>query len=306
MGLFSKFSTLFRLWDTTSFIKNIKLIIAQEINDSILQARNDTIEDCVFELDELREILLPLVPSVLNKPDSLSLLMDKPKSLARFGDGEIAIMQGKDIAFQKYDAVLAEKMLKVLQTKRDDLYVGISDYFHTISPNAQPLSRMFHRLTVPDLRRFMLKNANPEIQYLHASCFTGYFDAKDDQVYGEFAAKKKQLFAGKNIVLVASKSVLSKLEYDVFELAASKMFIEAPSLNAFQEYSSILSAITSSVSKDKLICLILGPTATAMAFDLTDAGYMAWDVGHIAKDYDVYMKRTEKSFENHANFWNPD
>ena len=306
MGLLKKLHTLCNIWDTKRLIKNIRFFQANDIDETLIEVRSYTIEDCVFELEELRNILLPLVPSVLNKAESLSLLRDKPKSLARFGDGEIAIMHGKDIPFQKYDAILAEKMLKVLQTSRDDLYVGISDYFHALSPDALTLSRSFHRHTVPELRRFILKNANPEIRYLHASCFTGYFDAKDDQLYGKVSASKRQLFAGKDIVLVAGKSVFSKLEHDVFELAASKTFIEAPSIDAFQEYSSILDEITRHAGKDSLICLILGPTATAMASDLTDAGYMAWDVGHIAKDYDAFMKKTERSHENHSKFWQPD
>ena len=55
-----------------------------------------------------------------------------------------------------------------------------------------------------------------------------------------------------------------------------------------------------------MVCIILGPTATVMAADLTDMGYLAWDVGHIAKDYDAYMKRLEKTNEMRAKFWAPD
>jgi hypothetical protein len=77
-------------------------------------------------------------------------------------------------------------------------------------------------------------------------------------------------------------------------------------MNAFQEYDSILDDINHNVSKDTLVCLILGPTATAMAADLTDMGYMAWDVGHIAKDYDVYMKRVDRSYKEQCDFFAPD
>ena len=55
-----------------------------------------------------------------------------------------------------------------------------------------------------------------------------------------------------------------------------------------------------------LICLILGQTATVMVPDLTDMGYMTWDVGHIAKDYDAYKKQTAKTQANMDAFWAPD
>ena len=64
--------------------------------------------------------------------------------------------------------------------------------------------------------------------------------------------------------------------------------------------------IDSTVPKDYLLCLILGQTATAMVPDLTDLGYMAWDVGHMAKDYDAYMNHKEKTEKNMDAFWNPD
>lgn len=52
--------------------------------------------------------------------------------------------------------------------------------------------------------------------------------------------------------------------------------------------------------------MILGMTATVLAADLTDLGYVAWDIGHIAKDYDAYMKKMECTTENMKKFWDPD
>lgn len=304
MGFFCKLSTLFRIWNTKNLISNIKFMMLHNPNEFM----DEILENCVFELDELKDMLLPLKPKVLNREESLEMLRTAPKSFARFGDGEIAIMQGKSILFQDYDSMLAEKMLKVLKTKRDDLYVGINDnYFHAIPLNASGLSRNFLRGAGPGLRKFFLREINPEIQYLNAACFTGYYHYRYE-MYDEIISIKRKLFEGKKIALVTGESVKAKWDYDIFELAASKQYITAPSKNAFQEYDSILDEINRSVSKDTLICLILGPTAKVMAADLTDMGYMAWDVGHIAKDYDFYMhkKATGNEKETQAQFWCPD
>ena len=77
-------------------------------------------------------------------------------------------------------------------------------------------------------------------------------------------------------------------------------------IHAFSEYDALLKKIDEKVPKDYLVCLILGQTATVLVPDLTDRGYMAWDVGHVAKDYDAYMKKTEKTQENMDKFWAPD
>ena len=125
-------------------------------------------------------------------------------------------------------------------------------------------------------------------------------------MYDDFIRRKKKLFEGRKVAVVTGKSVLAKLDYDVFELAASKTIIDAPSKHAFSAYDSILHDISANISKDTLICLILGPTATVMASDLTDMGYMAWDIGHLAKDYDAYMKKLDKTPQTQSAFYAPD
>lgn len=297
MNLVHKIKTVWREWHIQTFIRNIVFLGRNHLAYTFLDTKDEVLERCAFELDELRDMLLPLVPSVMSVSDSLVMLRDNPKSFARYGDGEIDIMLGLDHSFQKYDPVLAEKLLALLKTKRDDIYVGINDYFHAASPYLTKISSEFFRRNVTRFRRFFLKSTNPEIQYLHASCLLGLFNKKFSGSYGEIIAARKRLFEGRKLAVVAGKNVLSKLKYDIFDMAADKIMIEAPSMNAFSEYDSIIRNIKSRVSREYLVCLILGQTATAMVGDLTDMGYMAWDVGHIAKDYDAYMKNLKEGRE---------
>ncbi len=288
--------------------RNINFILRHDLNDEFFKTKDDAVEQSIVEFDDLRSQILPLRPKVLSKMESLNLLSIHPKSFSRIGDGEIGIMTGGDLKFQKYDPVLEEKMRAVLKTKRDDLYVGICDYFHAMSLDALPSSLRFHRNSGTILRRVLMRATNPEIQYLHASCFVPYAGSRYDlETCEKIIHQEKQLFAGKKIALVTSKNVRANLDYDVFELASEKIIVDAPARHAFQVYTSLLDKITSSVSKDYLVCIILGPTATVMAADLTDMGYMAWDVGHIAKDYDAYMKRhTEEGQKILNTFWAAD
>ena len=306
MGILTKICSLFREWDTMTLLRNLKFLTSKSLWLEYLRHKDEAVEMCVFELEELKNQLLPLIPHVLDKAESLNLLETQPKSFTRFGDGEIAIMEGQSIAFQKYDAELARKMRAILKTKRDDLYVGICSYFHAIPFTALEHNRRFHLATITGLRRFVMKETNPEMQYLHASCLIWYVGALRGKACDTVMNRERQLFAGKRIAVVAGKGILDKLSYDVFGLAAEKVIIYAPSKNAFSQYSEIMNKITITVSKDYLVCIILGPTATVMAADLTDMGYMAWDVGHIAKDYDAYMRGCAVTNDMLADFWSPD
>ena len=312
MGILGKIHKLFRVWDTRRIIRNIKFLICEDIDYAIdyavVEAKGETIENCIFELDELREAILPRVPSILRASESLDLFERQPKSIARFGDGEIAIMEGRNIPFQRYEPLLAEKMLAILRTKRDDMYVGLnSSYFHSVALDCKTEhSRRFLWKYGAKFRKFFMREANPEVQYLCATLFIGYFFSDNDESYSAVIDRRKRLFAGRKIAVVTGKSVLANLDYDIFELAASKIIIDAPSKNAFSAYDSILRDISNNISKDTLICLILGPTATAMAADLTDMGYMAWDIGHIAKDYDAFMKKLGRTSQVLSKFFVPD
>lgn len=302
--MIQKLRTLFRIWDTGRLIRNAGFLIRNDISNYSLILKDDAVFDAVCEFEQMKQEILSLRPSVLSATESLDVLEKTPKSFARFGDGEIHFMQGQDAGFQKYDPLLAKKMFSVLKTKRDDLYVGIGNYFNALKLGASEFGRFFHRKNMSSLRRFLISETNPEITYLHSGCFIGYFGYAGD--YDALLERKIKLFANGKVAIVTGRSALDKLDYDIFGQAEDKIIIYAPSKNAFDEYDAILSEINRKVSRDYLVCLILGMTATAMAADLTDMGYMAWDVGHIAKDYDAYMKKTKHTLENVLDFYAPD
>ena len=66
-------------------------------------------------------------------------------------------------------------------------------------------------------------------------------------------------------------------------------YIEAPSSNAFSAYDLLFEKALS-FGKKKLFVLILGPTATILAYDLAKNGYQALDFGYIGKFYVIYKK----------------
>lgn len=288
--------------------ENLAILLKEDLRDReeelIYRIKDEVLEECVRELEDYRQ--LPKILQVADAEETMELLMDYPKSYARYGDGEIAIMEGKSTAFQVYDPRLAEKMRNALAQKRDDVYIGLNRAYWESPNQFTAQHQRFYRIWGTHYRRFFTQNCDETAVYLDATAMGAYFRYDDSFDFDGHYQRIKALFAGKKIAIVAGEGIFEKLSFNVFEEAQERMIIHGHRMNAFSEYDALIERIQKNVPKDYLVCLILGQTATAIVPDLTDLGYMAWDVGHIAKEYDAYMKQTEKTQENIAKFWAPD
>lgn len=83
-------------------------------------------------------------------------------------------------------------------------------------------------------------------------------------------------------------------------------YYEAPNKNAFESYTAILGDLIK-YKKDVTFLIILGPTATVLAYDLTVHGYRALDIGHVGKDYTFFKRGISQHDALHRHkFYAPD
>lgn len=78
-----------------------------------------------------------------------------------------------------------------------------------------------------------------------------------------------------------------------------------PKHNSFDQFDTLLSKAKMYPS-NKTLVFILGPCSKALVYELAKEGYIAWDVGHLAKDYDAWMKGMDKTPQNIIDFYKPD
>ncbi len=288
--------------------KNIKYLIKNDLsekeNDIIFRAKDESIEDLFYELDENKNFLKSL--TILDEWETFDLLENKPKSFCRLGDGEIYLMKGIDQSFQKYNEDLANRLKAILKNNRDDIYVGINRaYFHSPICYAEK-NRRFYRLYGTALRRFFIENCSSDNVYFDAGFLTAYFRFGDAYPYEEHYKRVKKLFQGKKILLVAGDGIFEKLQYNVFDEADKFEVIHGPKKDAYSSLPIIINEILENYDTSWVVCAILGMTAKVLVIELTNMGYMAWDVGHVAKDYDAYKREVEKNPEQSKQFWDPD
>ena len=289
-------------------LKNVKYLITKDLYDNELEMRyyltEKIIEDLYYEYEENKNLIKNL--NVLDEYETVELLLKNPKSFCRFGDGEIKLIQGIDQGFQNYNKELADRLISLLSTKQNDIYIGINRaYFH--SPLVwNERNKKFYRLYGTEFRRFFIKICPPENTYIDAGFLGAYYRFGDDYNYERHYENMLKLFENKKIAVVCGEGILEKLSYDVFERSIDKIIIHGPVRNAYDKYDKILKKIMHTVPKDYTICLILGMTAKVLVGDLTKEGYLAWDVGHLAQDYNVYKLGLEKNEKNMNDFWAPD
>jgi glycosyltransferase family protein len=241
--------------------------------------------------------------NILNTEETLELLENKKISFLRYGDGEIAIIQGNSIPFQEYNKELSVRLKELLNVDDNILKVGIPYYYMNPLTNLNPFVEKFAD-SLAIHRKFLINECGKENTYIDTAITQVY------QTYGEYDFENyynrmQSLLEGKNITIVCGEGVLDKLEYKAFDICKSVEFVYAPKVNAYSEYSVIYNKILKT-DKNRLVCAVLGPTAKVLVYDLYKSGYQAWDIGHYFKDYDAYMRNQPRNSETISLFYKPD
>ncbi|MGT2968444.1 MULTISPECIES: SP_1767 family glycosyltransferase [Streptococcus] len=230
---------------------------------------------------------------VLSILESLRFIKQHRASVARFGDGEIDIINGSSIPYQDYDEDLAVALKAILQLpSSEDMLVCLPDVFQKIeryNQNAQSFwASHFERYG-----DFYREECQSD---WYGSTFLSrpYIDLEDKSLSAIYFEAIRNLWQGRDLLLVEGETSRSGVGNDLFANAASVARIVCPSKNAFAHYDGIMEQILEHAA-GKLVILMLGPTAKVLAYDLMKRGYQAIDLGHIDSEYEWYqMKATHK------------
>lgn len=232
--------------------------------------------------------------------ESLAFIQKHGSSVARFGDGEVDIMTGSSIPYQDYDPNLAQALLEIIETpSRDDFLVCLPDVFQHLERYNSNAVQFWekHFARYDDFYREHCRSP------WYGSTFISrpYIDlVEKGQAAASFAALK-ELWKGRDLLIVEGETSRSGVGNDLFTEAKSIQRIICPSRNAFSQYESILEAIRSRAD-GCLVLLMLGPTAKVLARDLYAEGHQAIDLGHIDSEYEWFrMGATHKVKLNHKH-----
>ncbi len=241
--------------------------------------------------------------NILTPEETLKLLKTEKVSFLRYGDGEIAIMLGKSIPFQEYDAELSARLRELLNLSDADIKIGLPYYYINPVRNLNKYVESFAG-SLAQQRHFLLKACDRNVTYID-TCITQMYQTYEKYDFKEYYKQMQSLLENKDVTVICGEKILDKLTYNALDVCNSTDYIYAESRNAYAGYEELLKTALGT-DKNRLICIVLGPTAKVLAYDLHKEGYQAWDMGHYFKDYDAYMRNAERTDKEIMDFYRPD
>lgn len=223
-------------------------------------------------------------PSVWSEEETIKHLIDNRSSICRFGDGEFKLMVGeRHKSFQDVNHTLNNRMAEVLNSNHSNILIAI----HPVR-DFESLGRIWQKFIIrigePVLNLLDQKRTYPSM---------GVFRNLPKNSKADLVARVrliKQLWENRKIVLVVGKNSRFTFEQELFNNVQTVDYIYAPPKNAFEEYDNIIQKVRAYNKEEYLILLVLGPTATIMAYDLALEGYQAIDFGQMPGTYKQVKK----------------
>lgn len=232
-------------------------------------------------------------PEFYDYSETIYEIIHNHKSMARFGDGEFAIMSNqKRQKFQHLDEKLAKRLKEVLDSKIDDLLIGVADNYGNLDH--------YNESGKAGIRLYMTDEVREQhFQYIERG--RKYHNAYISRPYALFAdnitdaplkrfAALSQIWDGRDVIFVEGSLTGLGVGNDLFDNAKSIRRIEVPAEHSFDKYDEILAAALKYGEKNTLFMIAMGPSAGVLAYDLCIAGYQALDIGHMDLEYEWYLQ----------------
>lgn len=224
--------------------------------------------------------------------ETIEQLVLTEKSLIRLGDGEIKLIAGRDIPFQKKDSTLAERLKDILREQNDQLLVALPDVFGDLSQYIDT-SQKFWKEHMLFHRREYVKYCVRDKMYENAFFSRPYIMYKDKKNQAPLFDEMKKIWEGKDIVFVEGEISHNAVDVDFFDNAKKIERIICPSEQAWSVYNQIYAACKR-ISKEKLFLISLGATGKVLTIDLFQEGYRVLDIGSLDMEYGWFVQGAEK------------
>jgi glycosyltransferase family protein len=248
------------------------------------------------QIDEMAEAIKETVKinapkyniRVKDMDESLDLILKDNKSVIRFGDGEFDLIRGASIPYQTYNSELANRLKDIiLRGQFNNTLVCLPDVF-TKPERYQDFTQSFYETYFfPNNESFLKEIGQTSNWYGSTFISRPYIDLVDKSKSAAYFDKLKQLWNGRDLLIVEGALTRSGVGNDLFTNTKSIKRIIAPSKNAYQKIDQIEQMIRENAG-DRLILLMLGPTAKVVVDDLQDLENQIIDLGHIDSEYEWF------------------
>ena len=228
-----------------NIINNLVLLRKKNFKE-LFSDKREYLEEYDLLLDNIKYEIFddaPWKPKIKTVDETIDDIIKNKYSIARFGDGEFQLMNGKDIPFQKADKKLQAKLLEVFKTNTKKCKIAIVRAMWFDKSNLTDINKNFWRKYGYEFRKTIKPYLDCKKTYYAAEMTLAYTYFKNYDIDNYFK-KIRKIWDKKDIVIVCGKSVFDKIENNIFNNAKSVDYIYAKAIDAFDEYDNLLSKKT--------------------------------------------------------------
>lgn len=229
---------------------------------------------------------------VMSIDETIDELLKTEKSLVRFGDGEIIMINGKNLELQKSVRELSDRLAEILQYRDEKLLVCIPDIFEHIYLYRKS-GQQFWKDHLLFFRKVYKKYCRVDAVYGNAYVSRCYYNYEDKAPCAGWFLKLKQVWKDREVVVVEGSRTHNGVGNDLLAEAKSVERVICPAKDAFFKLSQIEEACMK-FPTSKLFLISLGATAKPLAEDLFRKGYRVIDIGNLDMEYEWFLRRAEK------------
>lgn len=226
-----------------------------------------------------------IFPTVMSTKQTLDRVIYDKASLCRYGDAEFDIsnQENENDTYQKPSPELTKRLQEIITSKpQKNLLVCIPPF----NSRTNNIKNFYGKLSF--WQWYWLNKFELIKPLLTNSIYGNSFVTRETVFHENDLIYIKQLWDNRCVVFVYSLKGRFETDSILFNNIKEKHNVLIPPVHAFSEYSSILEKCCA-FDQDTLFLIAAGPTATVLAFDLTQLGYQALDVGHLPNAYDEYL-----------------
>lgn len=222
----------------------------------------------------------------VDHPSSITVLKSNIKSVIRWGDGESLIFQGGNIYFQPFSENLKRRLYDIVKGYRDDsrYHLTVPGLKIACHNNSFDRTSKGEKAEVWQNTRYVFwRFFNKAPTYLDTGIFKGHKEHHLNHIADILNQFDRYL-------IVSSSTDLAQQFFSSVIPGATSAYIDIPPKNAFAEYDRILMKIkdelqnlTNQEKTKTLILISAGPCAKVLVYELSQADYVAFDIGKMFK-----------------------
>ncbi|PWM77774.1 MAG: glycosyl transferase family 8 [Phascolarctobacterium sp.] len=224
------------------------------------------------------------------------------KSISRFGDGEFELIKGKNLQYQDANIALIHKLKMILMANDvDDNHFIAIPYALKDMNDLNYESKKYWIFYKYFRCKQIFKILNDKYKYYDSQITRIYINRKNKEKSRFYFKLWKDIWDKKEVLIVEGEFTRFGVNNDLFSNVKSINRIICPSKNAFNYYSDIYNTIVN-FAKDKLVLIILGPTATLLSYELSKIGIRAIDIGNLDMEYEWSKAQTRNKIEINGKY----